>query len=226
MKVIGVSGKARAGKDSIARFFTDQGYRRLAFADPIKDLCRRFFFLEAQEDTADKKPWERELLQRVGTEHGRDFWRDLYQRHPELQERLVSLGITQGQNLWVAHLERTLQELEASADPPVGVVIPDVRFTNEARFLQSRGASLIRVERPGVGLDGTGAGHRSEVDLDTYPSWDYVFRNDGTLEELMEVLQVAQQRWAFERQPKPRRVSVSIARSRTRPPSQSREEAA
>ena len=59
-------------------------------------------------------------------------------------------------------------------------LITDVRFKSEAKGIKEKGGIIIRVNR-----DGAGAGnHISEVDLDDY-SFDYVINNDGDMEDLL-----------------------------------------
>lgn len=172
--MIGVSGYARAGKDTVGAYLTgDHGFTRLAFADTLKRFvlavnpiimwdreAERYVRLyDALEDNAFE--WEklkaipevRQLLQRVGTEGGRDIL---------------------GENVWV---DGTLSGVDVHAD---NWVVTDVRFPNEAAAIKGRGGFVWRVERPGT--EAVNA-HSSETALDEYP-FDAVIRNDGTLEDL------------------------------------------
>ena len=63
-------------------------------------------------------------------------------------------------------------------------IVSDVRYKNEADELLSRGALLIRVERPVLSEDT----HQSEVDLDSYDKFSYIIENDGTLEDLFNTV--------------------------------------
>ena len=41
MKIIGIAGEARSGKDETAKVFVSHGWTRAAFADSLKDeVCR------------------------------------------------------------------------------------------------------------------------------------------------------------------------------------------
>jgi hypothetical protein len=186
LRVVGISGKARSGKDTVGQFLEKHGYERHAFADPLKEMCRRYFFLEGKDLTGDKEPWVREVLQLAGTEHGRDFWRGIYDRHQrQVEEWLyVHHGIKFCGDLWLAHMELTLQEVDSRPNPPKGVYIPDCRFENEANFVKGMGGVMVRVYRPKAGLEGEAGSHASETGLDYYGEWDYSIRNDGTLEDL------------------------------------------
>jgi len=72
MKIIGITGKAGSGKSTVAaclmaelrnRFYPA---RRLAFADPLKSICRQMGW----NGVKDKRG--RRLLQIIGTEAGRE----------------------------------------------------------------------------------------------------------------------------------------------------------
>lgn len=69
-----------------------------------------------------------------------------------------------------------------------GVVVPDVRFKNEIEGLRKGGAKLVRVKRPGAGLQGAAGAHASETEQDEVPdsAFDFVIENDGSLEDLQK----------------------------------------
>ena len=76
---------------------------------------------------------------------------------------------------WVHAVQREAGDVDGP------VVIPDVRFLNEADYVEDNG-EVLRVERPG--LNSTD-GHVSENELNDY--WiapDRVIVNDGTLADL------------------------------------------
>ena len=62
----------------------------------------------------------------------------------------------------------------------VGVVIPDVRFQNEANWIYGNGGHVIHIVRSGI--DNVEA-HISEAGIGMAPH-DVVIINDGTIEEL------------------------------------------
>ncbi len=77
-------------------------------------------------------------------------------------------------HVWVRALYWTLDEIR----PPIAV-ITDVRFENEAAFVQEMGGSLVRVSR--VSADGAPyvdpsrpADHVSETALDGFEGWQHV----------------------------------------------------
>lgn len=60
-------------------------------------------------------------------------------------------------------------------------LVTDVRFTNEADEINARNGVLIRIQSDRTSTDT----HTSETALDSYPWFDYVIDNNGTLEELI-----------------------------------------
>jgi hypothetical protein len=126
--IIGLSGYGRSGKDEAAKGLTEQhGFTRLAFADVLREFLYRLnpvvkptylrafppLVLDARvQAVIDRYGWDgyketpygpeiRELLQRLGTEGGRELISD---------------------TIWI---DATLK------DAPEKVVITDVRFPNE-----------------------------------------------------------------------------------------------
>lgn len=59
-------------------------------------------------------------------------------------------------------------------------LITDVRFKSEAKGIKDLEGIIIRVNREGAGA----GNHISEIDLDDY-SFDYVINNDGDMEDLL-----------------------------------------
>lgn len=167
MRVILISGKARAGKDTTARFLKQafeqayhvRGERILIvhYADLLKHICRNFFGWDGKKDTQG-----RNLLQRVGTDRIRAV-------RP---------------NFWVEFVAEILEMFYGDWDC---VIIPDCRFPNEVEVMRQRGfpVTLLRVERPGVesNLTPDQQAHPSETALDDY-KWDYILVNNGTEAEL------------------------------------------
>ena len=155
--IVGLSGKAGAGKDTIARaVFRPLGYAPWAFAFPLKVAGTGHGF-SYQEVFQTKPPMARQWLQEYGARK-RDMDPDFWVKQADA---------------WI----RTLHEA-------IGItkfVITDVRYRNEVDYTHSMGGKVIRIHH-GHGLpyplEGTlAAGHSSETDLDHGVEWDAVFYN-------------------------------------------------
>lgn len=172
--IIGLSGYAQVGKDTVANYLIEKyGYRRIAFADPIREAL---YTLDPKiridemvgaslANAVDHMGWEevkklstdaRELLQRMGTEVGRNMF---------------------GQDFWVEQAFKNVSSDE-------NVVFTDVRFLNEASHIKSYYGQLWRVTKPDHGPVN---GHNSETALDQYP-FDWFIPNYGSKEDLYAIV--------------------------------------
>jgi hypothetical protein len=167
---IGISGWARAGKDTIADHMVEQhGYLKMSLASPMKDalyaLDPRITVNEVQstslrigidiygwEGIKERSPHIRGLLQRLGTEVGREQW---------------------GEDFWV---DMALDRIPDGAK----VVFADVRFPNEANAIKELGGEVWRVERINSGAANE---HISEHALDDY-TFDHKILNYNGLQSL------------------------------------------
>lgn len=179
MPNIGIIGRARAGKDTAGKFFVDgHGYRRVAFADALKEAALRL-------DPIVDHIWQGDQLlpfrlsryvRRVGWENAKDF--------REIRRTLQELGASMrgvDEEVW---LRAALAKVRDANDDGVPCVITDVRYRNEAASLVRAGFYLIHVNRPGVPqLD-----HESERDLGPEDA-RYLVQNDGDLAHLGEQLE-------------------------------------
>jgi hypothetical protein len=170
--VLGLSGWARSGKDTIADYLVDvEGYTKVSFAQPMKEAMYRLnprITVNEVVNTAlrvgidvygwdglkERSPDIRGLLQRFGTEIGREMF---------------------GENFWVDY---ALNSIEDGSK----VVFSDVRFPNEADAIRQLGGKVYRVERQGVEAAND---HISEHALDKY-KFDGIINNNGTIQGLQQ----------------------------------------
>lgn len=179
MQIIGISGKAGAGKDWLAGVLgRAAGYKRWSFALPMKAAGFGTGFTREEVDVT-KPPHVRAWLQHYGTEEHRDRYR---------------------LDFWLRCADYFLDHLEAQgmADR---IVIPDVRFPNEVDWVHARGGKVVRLwhgradelplfpsenfstPRP-YPLAGTPAAqHISETALDTCGRFDLEIVNDLQMTE-------------------------------------------
>lgn len=176
MQIIGLSGYARSGKDTVAEVLVANGWERIAFADKLRD------FLYALNPIVEIGVDNEYIRLRDVIDH---FGWDGYKDTPyvsEIRPLLQRLGTEAGrQTLWDSiWIDAALHDLKSDGK----YVITDCRFPNEAEAVRERGGEVIRVERRGVGpaVGPDGRAHASETSLDGY-SFNYRIENDGTLEE-------------------------------------------
>lgn len=165
--IIGLSGYARSGKDTVAELLVlNYGFKRMAFADGIRQALLALNPLLQDglrlNDVVDEHGWEvakskdevRRLLQVMGTEVGR---------------KLIH------EDVWVWRLFNAISTDER-------IVIPDVRFPNEARMVESQGGEVWRINRPNLSAVNE---HVSEHAMDNYMFKRAIF-NGGTLDDLAD----------------------------------------
>lgn len=168
LKLIGVHGKARSGKDTIARVLVDEhGFVRTAFADPLKASAAILFgwpvdLAFSDEIKTYKSPlWDitgRAAFQKLGDAMKAEF----------------------GQEFWIKRWAYEYARLK----PKHSIVISDVRTDLEAQVIRDLGGLILHLERRGAGLDGVEGMHNSEAGIRFNKSTDLRISNNGTLSEL------------------------------------------
>lgn len=139
--IIGLVGYARSGKDTVADYLVqNHGFVRSAFADPMREALLKLdprinvgemLGVSLKEAVANLgwdnlktySPDVRHLLQRMGTEVGREMF---------------------GENIWV---DKAMEIIKITEN----VVFSDVRYHNEADAILGAGGILWRITRPNVG---------------------------------------------------------------------------
>lgn len=179
--VIGVSGKIGSGKDTFADLFiTHVRYKygilfeNKKFAYNLKKIVSILTGASMEEVLSREgklkylPEWGMtigEMQQKVGTEAIRN------NIHP---------------NAWVLSLFGTYEE-----DKNFWIVT-DVRFKNEARIIKEKGGIIIRLNGDPLNSksgDNRNMEHQSEIDLDDYDGFDYVYDNIPPIDNLRNFVQ-------------------------------------
>ncbi len=192
--IIGISGKARSGKDQFADYLEDAfskyhdiEFAKVAFADELKTMCMTAFGLDHDQLWGDRKE-EETKFQKPGFPQGvaADYWdgRKLppwYWTAREIMQVLGSFYRSIDYDYWVKQLIKSIKH--AGFD---NVIITDVRHINECEYIKENGV-LIKVVREDVskihGMD-----HESETALDNREKgyFDIEINNNETLDKLYQ----------------------------------------
>jgi len=183
--IIGICGLIGSGKGTVGDILVEQGFKKVSFADKLKDGVSTIFGWDRamlEGDTNESRTWR---------EQPDNFWST--ETKMEVTPRLVLQlfgtdcmrnGFDDG--VWVSLLKKTI------LDNPGNYVIPDVRFENEINMIRSIGGEVWEVQRgPGpewliqyeiTGVEPTVV-HPSEW------RWiksrkDFVLHNNATVDEL------------------------------------------
>ena len=153
--IVGLGHYARTGKDEAALALVADGWQRVSFADPVREL------------TLATNPQIARLVNVGG-------W-DQAKVHPTVVHVMEDIGRIIRRDFGPdAFIDAALRRITK-----LNVVVTDVRYPNEVQRLRELDAVLIKVERPGVGPS-----RPSDRHLIGYRGWDHHLENDGTVEQL------------------------------------------
>lgn len=197
--IIGLVGLINSGKGTVAgNLVSKYNFRQDSFASSLKDACCAIF------------DWPRDLLE-GDTQISRD-WREGIDEWwanelsipaftPRLALQLIGTDVLRNnfnQDMWFLTLKNRIRK-----NPAQNVVISDVRFPNEIKFIKDQGGKLIRINRGPLPpwyetalLANNGNSIAKSIMEQTYPAahqsewaWvgsdiDYQINNDGTVDDL------------------------------------------
>jgi len=138
--IIGICGLIGSGKGTVADILVEQGFKKVSFADKLKDGVSTIFGWDRamlEGDTDESRQWR---------EQRDDFWSN--ETEMEVTPRLVLQlfgtdcmrnGFDEG--IWVSTLKKHL------LDNPGNYVIPDVRFANEQQMIRDIGGEIWWTKR-------------------------------------------------------------------------------
>ena len=168
--LIGLSGRRGSGKDTVARLIQQLQPQRIwqvrSFGDSIKAVCAALTGeavapYYSQTGKAELVPTFKrtrgEMLQQVG--QALRQWEPL---------------------VWV-------DAFFAALPHDAFVLVPDVRFPNEANPIRARGGLMLRIEGDPLQQRGDGTrddNHPSETGMDDYAHFDFTLHNTGSLDDL------------------------------------------
>ena len=197
--IIGICGLIGSGKGTVGDILVEQGYKKVSFADKLKDGVATIFgwnraMLEG--DTDESRTWR---------EQPDEFWSN--ETKMEVTPRLVLQlfgtdclrnGFYDG--VWVSLLKKYI------LDNPGDYVIPDVRFRNEQNMIRELGGKVWQVKRgkdpvwfqraihdnanPDTSnlMNGFDI-HESEYKwIDVNTRFDSILHNEGTIAELKDLV--------------------------------------
>lgn len=197
-KIIAITGLKGSGKDTIASIICkyDKTFKTIAFADRLKDICALMF------------GWDRDMLSgrfpesREWREKADAFWSKELGVEFTPRKALTSVGTDIIRGTIFSNIWDIIVKKEIMANPDTNFVITDCRFANEIKMIKSISGQIVQVdrgERPSwynvaekynlgeLGItepEELKAIHASEKDWIGISNPDYVFHNDGTLEDL------------------------------------------
>lgn len=199
--LLGLSGRAGAGKDTCAELLVRHGFRSIAFADALRQEVAEAWRIDPRMLTdRSTKEWAIPALAIANCaepgfiltmeRHGEDLYvprsaRWVLQRWGTEYRRETSSTY-----YWIDQGLERLHRLRASGCHRI--CITDVRFLNETNAVESLGGEVVQVIRPDLpALEASAAAHPSEQAPKVGPA--AIVHNDGDLDHLhAELLRVLQ----------------------------------
>lgn len=183
--ILGLHGPIGSGKDTAADALGPRGFTRMSFADPLRVAgsmvygipLRYFIDRELKESPLpNSKMTPRRVLQIMGTEVCRSIEERLWVKRTMLR---IASAMDARSEISMSHPNMI------SGAGGIKVVIPDVRFQNEADFVRFVGGRIVRLSRPYLDaqqLMKKGGGHASESGISSHPT-DIELVNSGSIQE-------------------------------------------
>ena len=186
--LIGIMGKAGAGKDTFALILAEKLFEitrkrhvLMSFAHELKLRIQKDFDM-SYEQLWDGNEKEKSDLRYAKCLNGlssnpKDYWtpREILQSYGEFYRSIDS-------NFWIRHLFEIIDDREYKH-----VIVTDVRYINEAESVINRNGVLIKIVRNIWTANAVhGQDHISEMELGGYNNIAFTVENNGTLKEIKE----------------------------------------
>ena len=172
--ILGIHGAPRSGKDSICNYILSKlPLLRYGPSVQVKRATAAMFDIP-----------EEYLYDDTMKDRHNEFWDMSYRKMAQLVGNESSRKIF-GDDFWMRHVEKYLQD-ELPADKQ-GIILADIRYQNEAKWVKMRKGILIFVTRKNKPT-ASNESHEAERGLDPKLA-DIIIENDGTLDELYEKVQ-------------------------------------
>lgn len=168
--LIGLHGRAGSGKDTIGDYMKNSWmFGKMSFAGPLKDASSRLWGVPR---TVFETPGEKEQVN--------EYWKV----SPRHMAQWLGTEVMRKQFDEDFFLKRAAFTLDNDSCPRC-MVVTDVRYDNEARFIKERGGYIWRIEGRHTAMDPVQGAHASEKGID--PSLvDATVDNSGAMETTFE----------------------------------------
>ena len=138
--IIGICGLIGSGKGTVADILVEQGYKKVSFADKLKDGVATIFGWDRamlEGDTDESREWREQADEFWTKETGRTITPRIVLQ--EFGTECMRNGFDNG--VWVSLLKKHM------IDNPDNYVVPDVRFRNEQNMIRKLGGKVWQVKR-------------------------------------------------------------------------------
>jgi len=178
--LIGITGMARSGKDTVGNYLVQNGFHLYKMAYPLKKCIAQRFGLTFDE--VDSGDWRDQPSDMFGYNHLQSFTNEI--KFFSLRSWMQWLGTEVGRDIfgkdaWIIPMIAEWENIKNQNLP--GMVITDIRFDNEAKAVIDLGGTIVRVIRPNIiGVED----HASEAGIDDKYITDNIM-NDSDIPTLL-----------------------------------------
>lgn len=175
--LIGLLGKKRVGKDTVADYLVEKyQFKKETLATPIKEVCKILFDFNDDQLYGDLKEekddyWNIEpriIFQYLGTDI---FRNDIKRILPDINN-----------NFWVKTMEKRIGKHINNKN----IVVSDLRFQNEVDMVHRLGGIVIKIDKDTSANDFQN--HESETNIDTIQDYDILVNNNKKIIDLYEII--------------------------------------
>ncbi len=188
--LVGISGKARSGKDTFAHMLsrrlqskTGFGFVLMAYANELKNRIQKDFDMSYEQLWGNEKEdydrrYKKDRQNWIAGRRDYDEIKENFWTPREVMQAYGQFFRTIDYDFWVKYLFKVIEEKEFE-----NVIVTDLRHINEVDAVVDRGGYHVRIEREEKD-DVHNDQHISETALDKGYKIDFKIDNSGTLEDL------------------------------------------
>lgn len=197
-KIIGFSGKIKSGKDTAATYLVDLFYNNninsytISFGDALKEYVAALYNLDikllySQEGKNTIIPGYIKYKLQSGDNFNFEIIPDNKSKllantyQVTIRDALIYHGNKLRKvnpDIWINYVKNRINFSNLTEDAVI--IIPDIRYKNEAKFVKDNNGILIRLNRDASPK----INNPSEKELDHYKHFDYIIDNNYTLDDL------------------------------------------
>jgi hypothetical protein len=158
-RLIAFTGPIGCGKSTAAEALIEEGWVRVKFADPLKNMLRSFYASCGIEDSA---------FVEARIEGGMKEEPDPFLAGRTPRHAMQTLGTEWGRNLIAPDLWTMAwqQRVLSMASRELDVVVDDCRFANEAAAVRSLGGMVVRIDGRSSGAKAKHASEKFDFEAD------------------------------------------------------------
>ena len=186
--IIGILGNKNVGKDTLADYLVStEGFKKISFATNLKKCLAVMFNWNDNNFSLENKEkkdsvWNvspRKMLQLLGTEFLREYCKDIID---------CKINFNDKEEVFSYHIKKLFLDNKELFDNNENIVISDVRFPDEVKFIKWLNGKIIKLERNDAIVNKFN-NHLSENQVNNL-EYDVKIENNFTKEHLYKIINI------------------------------------